>query len=108
MRVLNPFDPVIHDRTRTQRRFGFDYTIECFVPEKKRRYGYYVLPILERDRFVGRLDPKFDRERGVLEISKVWWEPGVRPTKKRLLDLDTALHLFATQIGAERFEITRP
>src|SRR5258706_8375811 len=53
-RFLSPFDPAIRDRKRTMRLFGFDYTIEVFVPEKKRRYGYYVLPILEGDRLIGR------------------------------------------------------
>lgn len=106
IRLINPFDPAIHDRARTQRRFGFDYTIECFVPEKKRKYGYYVLPILERDRFVGRLDPKLNRDRGVLEIAKIWWEPGVHPTRKRVRDLESALDLLATQVGAQGFEIS--
>jgi uncharacterized protein YcaQ len=104
IRLLNPFDPVIRDRARTQRRFGFDYTIECFVPVKKRRYGYYVLPILEGDRFVGRLDAKFERDRGVLVVKEIWWESGVRETAARRRALDGGLDRFALQIGAEDFE----
>jgi hypothetical protein len=105
MRVLNPFDPLIHDRKRTQLRFDFNYTIECFVPEKKRRYGYYVLPLLDGDRFVGRLDPKFDRDRGVLEIANVWWEADRGPTRAQQRRLEAALDQFTRQLGADRFEI---
>jgi uncharacterized protein YcaQ len=106
IRLLNPFDPVIHDRVRTLRRFGFDYTIECFVPAARRRYGYYVLPMLESDRFVGRLDPRFDRKRGVLVIDRIWWEPDVKPTRARLRALDMALDRLTRQLGGSRFEIT--
>src|SRR5262249_40931846 len=60
-RLLAPFDPVIRDRARLFRRFGFDYRFEAFTPPAKRRYGYYVLPILEGERLVGRLDPKLHR-----------------------------------------------
>lgn len=105
IRLLNPFDPAIRDRSRTSRHFGFDYTIECFVPAAKRQYGYYVLPILEGDRLVGRLDPKLDRERGVLQVQQLWWESGVRPTAARRRALETALDRFAGQLGADRFEL---
>lgn len=59
-----------------------------------------MLPILERDALVGRLDAKFQRERGVLEVKGLWWEPGVRPGKARLLRLDAALERLALRIGA--------
>jgi len=106
-RLLNPFDPAIRDRARTRRRFGFDYTIECFVPAARRRYGYYVFPILEGDRFVGRLDPDFDRDRGVLRVRRVFWEGGVRATGARWRALEGALDRFRGQLGADRFEIDR-
>ena len=64
LRILNPFDPVIRDRDRLQRLFGFEYRNEMFVPPAKRRWGYYVYPILESDRFVGRLELKGDRKSG--------------------------------------------
>ncbi len=54
MRVLSPFDPTLRDRDRTERLFGFFYRIEVFVPEPKRQYGYYVFPLLEGDRMIGR------------------------------------------------------
>lgn len=99
-RLLCPFDPVIRDRDRGLRRFGFDYRFEAFVPAPKRRYGYFVMPILEGETIVGRLDPKLHRDRGVLEVKALWWEAGVRPTKARRRRLDEALHRLATFVGA--------
>ncbi len=101
MRLLNPFDPVLRDRARTKRLFNFDYSFEAFVPAAKRRYGYYVMPIMEGDRFVGRFDPKFHRDRGVLEIKNLWWEPNVKPTKQRRATLVGSLENLAAFIGAK-------
>ena len=103
MRLLSPFDPVIRDRARVARLFGFDYRFEAFVPEPQRQYGYYVLPLLESDQLVGRVDPKFQRDRGVLEVRNVYWEPNVKVTKARSQKLDEALARLAALIGAERF-----
>ena len=99
-RLLCPFDPILRDRARALRRFGFDYRFEAFVPEPKRQFGYFVLPILEGDRLVGRLDPKLHRDRGLLEIKGLWWEAGVRVTKARRRGLDEALERLATFVGA--------
>ncbi len=106
MRLLSPFDPVIRDRARVARLFNFDYRFEAFVPEPQRQYGYYVLPILEGEQLVGRIDPKFQRERGALEVRKVYWEPTINVTKARQKKLDEALARLAKLIGAERVEIT--
>ena len=103
-RLLSPFDPVLRDRARTQRYFGFDYRFEAFTPAPKRQYGYYVLPVLEGERLVGRIDPKHHRDRGALEVRKVFWEPGVRPTRARLKGLADALALLAAAIGATSVE----
>lgn len=102
MRLLSPFDPVVRDRKRARRLFNFDYSFEAFVPAAKRKYGYYVLPILEGDRLIGRLDPKFHRDQEVLEIKGLWWEPGVKTTKQRRIELDEAVQRLADFIGAER------
>ena len=99
-RLLCPFDPILRDRTRALRRFGFDYRFEAFVPEPKRRYGYFVLPILEGDRLVGRLDAKVHRDHGLLEIKGLWWEPGIKATKARRRGLDEALERLAAFVGA--------
>jgi hypothetical protein len=100
-RLLCPFDPVLRDRARALRLFGFDYRFEAFVPEPKRTYGYFVLPILEGERLVGRLDPKLHRDRGLLEIKGLWWEPGVKPTKARMKALASAMERLAAFVGAE-------
>jgi uncharacterized protein YcaQ len=100
-RLLCPFDPILRDRSRALRRFGFDYRFEAFVPELKRQYGYFVLPILEGDRLVGRLDPKLHRNQGLLEVKGLWWEPGIKATKARKRALDAALEGMARFVGAQ-------
>lgn len=102
LRVLSPFDPLLRDRARAERLFGFSYRIEVFVPAEKRVYGYYVFPILEGDRMVGRLDMKADRKAGTLDVRRLWLEPGVRATKGRLDALDTELTRHARFAGVER------
>ncbi|HEU4665202.1 MAG TPA: crosslink repair DNA glycosylase YcaQ family protein, partial [Dokdonella sp.] len=79
--LLSPFDPVVWDRERASTMFGFDYRIECYVPAPKRRYGYYVLPILHRGRLVGRLDAKAHRAEGVFEVKALHLETGVQATE---------------------------
>ena len=81
VRILSPFDPLLRDRKRTERLFGFSYRIEIFVPEAKRQYGYYVYPVLRGDRAVGRIDVKAERERDALVVRAFWPEPGVRHSK---------------------------
>lgn len=106
MRLLSPFDPVIRDRARAARLFNFDYRFEAFVPEPKRQFGYYTLPILEGEQLVGRIDPKFQREHGVLEVRKVFWEPTIKVTQTRKKQLDEALTRLANLIGAAKVEAT--
>ena len=99
LRILNPFDPVIRDRDRLSRLFGFDYRIEIFVPAAKRIWGYYVYPLLEGDRFVGRMECKADRKKGTLTVTKLWAEPGVRWTDARSNKLDAELARMARFTG---------
>lgn len=75
--LLSPFDPVVWDRRRARELFGFDYALECYVPAPRRRYGYFVLPILHRGRLVGRLDAKAHRRAGVFEIRSLHMQPGI-------------------------------
>lgn len=83
LRILSPFDPALRDRARIERLFGFHYRIEVFVPEPKRRYGYYVFPVLEGTRLIGRVDTKADRGSSTLRIRAFWPEPCIRMTKAR-------------------------
>jgi uncharacterized protein YcaQ len=101
LRLLSPFDPLIHDRKRTSQVFGFDYTVEIFVPADKRKYGYYVLPILEGERFVGRIDLKIDRKVGRLNVLGLWWEKGFRATAQRRQRLQRQLARQARFAGIE-------
>lgn len=101
LRFLSPFDPVIRDRKRTKRLFDFDYTVEIFVPEAKRQYGYYVLPILEGTRFTGRADLKVHRKEGRLEMKGLWLEPGIKLGSGRQAAIRQALTRLARFTGAE-------
>ena len=83
MRMLSPFDPALRDRKRAERLFGFDYRIEIFVPEAKRKYGYYVFPVMQGDRIVARVDVKAHRDKDLLHVRALWPEPGVRWSKSR-------------------------
>jgi len=100
MRILNPFDPAIRDRARIERLFGFEYRIEIFVPAAKRRWGYYVYPLLEGDRFVGRIELKADRKQGELQVINVWSEQGIKWTRSRWQKLDGELERLSRLIGA--------
>jgi uncharacterized protein YcaQ len=102
LRVLSPFDPVIRNRQRLERLFGFDYRFEAFVPEAKRRWGYYVFPILEGDRLVGRIDMRAKRDSGDLAVAGLWWEPKVRSSKARQRRLETQLDRIRRFAGVER------
>jgi len=74
-----PLDPLVWDRDLLTRLWGFDYRWEVYVPAARRRWGYYVLPILYGDRFVGRIEPRIDRTAGALRIIGLWWEDGFDP-----------------------------
>ena len=102
LRLLSPFDPAIRDRTRLSRLFGFDYRIEIFVPATKRKWGYYVYPMLEGDRFVGRADLKADRNKGLITVQTVWLEPKVKWTPARANKFDAELNRIARFIGASQ------
>jgi hypothetical protein len=89
--LLSPFDPLVWDRGRARELFGFDYRLECYTPAPRRRWGYFTLPILRRDRLIGRLDPKAHRREGVFEVRALYLEPGVAPTRAVAADVARAL-----------------
>ena len=99
LRALSPFDPLLRDRTRAERLFGFGYRIEVYVPQHKRTHGYYVFPLLEGDRFAGRIDMKAEREKDRLLIRGLWMETGVSLIKLRRAKLDRELERQARLAG---------
>jgi uncharacterized protein len=104
LRILSPFDPALRDRDRAEFLFGFYYRIEVFVPEPKRVWGYYVFPVLEGDRLVGRIDLKAFREAGALRVKAFWPEAGLKLTKGRRAKLEGELARLALFSGCERVE----
>ena len=105
--LLSPFDPVVWDRERASAMFGFDYRIECYTPAPKRRYGYYVLPILHRGRLVGRLDAKAHRTDGVFEVKALYLEEGVVSTPALARAIAGAIRECAQWHGTSRVELVR-
>jgi hypothetical protein len=99
--LLAPLDPLVYDRERTRDVFGFDYTWEVYTPAAKRRWGYYVLPVLWGDRLAARVDPKIDRKGGILMLQSLALEPGV--------DADALARPLAARLAAfARFLGSRP
>jgi uncharacterized protein YcaQ len=94
--LLSPFDPIVWDRARASALFDFEYRIECYTPEAKRRYGYFSLPMLHRGMLIGRLDAKAHRKEGRFEVKTLHLEPSVTITKELVHDLAGALRRCAT------------
>jgi len=91
--LLSPFDRLVYDRNRAEALWGFRYRLEMFVPQGKREYGYYVLPLLVGDQVVGRAEPRFDRKTGTLELLGAWGDTE---------SLGDALEDLAAWLGATR------
>lgn len=105
--ILSPFDNLIIQRERTKRLFDFDYTIECYLPEPKRKYGYFVLPILWGNKFVARMDCKAERKTKILIVNNLVFEDG-------FIDYDNFIPHFKEQLlkfcefnGCEKFVIKK-
>ncbi len=92
---LSPFDNLIIQRERTKRLFNFDYAIECYLPPLKRKYGYFVLPILWNNKFAGRLDPKADRQNETLIINNLIFENDFKVQDKFISMLSEKFRSFA-------------
>ncbi len=99
LRILNPFDPVIRDRDRLSRLFGFEYRVEMFVPAARRIWGYYVFPILEGHRFVGRIEVKADRKNSCLNVINFWPEKGCQWPASRYQKLTSELERMKKFVG---------
>ena len=94
---LAPLDPFVWDRDLVRRLFDFDYLWEVYVPAARRRWGYYVLPILWGDRLVGRIEPRLERRADTLAVVGLWWEPGFDPLAE-----DGFVAAFAAALEAHR------
>lgn len=105
--LLSPFDPVVWDRKRALALFNFSYRLECYTPEAKRQYGYFVLPILHRGALKGRLDAKMLRKEKTLLIKQLWLESGVKVSAGLLTDLRHAIENFARWQGAQAVQLLR-
>lgn len=114
LHLLAPLDPLVYDRERNRAAFDFDYTWEVYTPAARRRWGYYVLPVLFGDRLIGRVDPKIDRKAGVLQLHSVRLEPGVapeevsRPLAERIRDFARFLGASQVSLGIVEPEELRP
>ena len=95
LEFLAPLDPMMWDRKLIEALWGYQYSWEIYTPQVKRKYGYYVLPMICGDRFIGRIEPKADRKAGILTVSNIWLEPGVRQTKKLSGMIDSAVQRLA-------------
>ncbi len=104
MRIINPFDPATRDRIRLNRLFGFDYKIEMFVPAAKRKWGYYVYPILQGDKFIGRIEVKAERKASKLKVMNLWAETSVKWSDAKFSKLQTELDRMARFIGVKDIE----
>ncbi len=101
-----PFDSLLWDTALLASLFGFDHVWEGFFPAAKRRWGYYVLPIVFGDRLVGRIEPRIDRDRARVEVLGVWWEDGfaARRADGFVEAMRDALRAYLRFAGADRLE----
>jgi len=95
LEFLAPLDPMLWDRKLVEALWEYQYSWEIYTPAAKRKFGYYVLPVLYGERLIGRIEPKADRKTKILTVQNVWLEPGVRRTKKLSGQIDRAVHRLA-------------
>jgi uncharacterized protein YcaQ len=95
LEFLAPLDPMLWDRKLIEALFEYQYSWEIYTPVSKRKYGYYVLPMLYGDRLIGRIEPKADRRTKTLTVQNIWFEPGVRRTKQLSARIDKAVQRLA-------------
>jgi uncharacterized protein YcaQ len=100
--ILSPFDRLVYDRERLLDLFDFEYRLEIYVPRAKRRWGYFVMPVLRGDRLVARIDAKVDRKEGVLRVSAVHVETHATRADKEAVK--TELAQLASWLGVKHID----
>jgi uncharacterized protein YcaQ len=101
---IAPLDNLVWERTILETLFGFDYRWEVYVPPAKRKYGYYVLPVLYGDRFIARVEPARQKNSGVLTIKNWWWEPGVVPDDAMLAAIRDCFEHFCAFLSIQNIQ----
>ena len=99
LEFLAPLDPMLWDRKLIEALWDYRYSWEIYTPVEKRKYGYYVLPILYGDSLIGRIEAVADRKSEMLHVKNIWYEEGVRQTKKMAAAIDNAVAKLATFNG---------
>jgi len=105
--LIAPLDNLLWDRKTLSRIFNFDYRWEVYTPKKKRKYGYYVLPLLYGDNFCARVDPEFDKKTRIFTVRNWWWEDGVKPDQEMKAALQRCLEDFLVYLDAEGIKYSK-
>jgi uncharacterized protein len=103
--LLSPFDPLIKDRDRTERLFGFRYRLEMYVPRAQREFGFFVLPILHAGRLIGRIDPAMDRKASRFTVRAIRLESGAPPGASTIKAVTSAVRDLADFLGADTVQV---
>jgi len=98
-------DNLMWDRNLVNALFDFDYTWEIYKPKEKRQYGYYVLPVMYRDKFIARFEPRREAKKNQLTVKNWWWEPGVKKTDKMRTEIQTSLEAFKQFLGMKTLTV---
>jgi uncharacterized protein YcaQ len=104
---LSPFDNLWWASRRDELLWGFHQSLEAYLPADKRKYGYFCMPILHKERLVGRFDPKLERKNAILRIKAIYLETGIKPDEELVLDLATTMRDFMAFHGAKELIIER-
>ena len=107
LHILSPFDNLTIQRKRLKTIFNFEFQLECYVPEKKRKFGYYTLPILFGEEFVARLDAKADRKTKLFTIKNIWFESSFQPSEEFYKEMASKLHSYSTFCGCDKINLEK-
>ncbi|MEO8211392.1 MAG: crosslink repair DNA glycosylase YcaQ family protein [bacterium] len=102
--ILSPFDNLVIQRKRLKAFFGFDYQIECYLPEEKRKFGYFCMPVLYGDKIIGKFDAKASRQSKTFIVKKIFWEEKIKLNENMMKKLGKKLNKFARFTGCDKIE----